>query len=67
MSFSKAADAFAFEEDSSSDGLSPDQTRGEDAQGSSGSPPDVKSTAAPLGGPLDTIQVKQTAPASQSR
>ncbi|XP_014584292.3 myocardin isoform X2 [Equus przewalskii] len=56
VSFSKSADAFAFEEDSSSDGLSPDQTRGEDPQGSAGSPPDTKAAETPLAGPLGTIQ-----------
>ncbi|XP_004603948.2 myocardin [Sorex araneus] len=55
VSFAKSADAFAFEEDSS-DGLSPDQTRSEDAQGSVGSPPDTTATETPLGGPLGTIQ-----------
>lgn len=59
VNFSKAADAFAFEDDSSKDGLSPDQARSEDPQGSTGSTSDVKSTEAPLSGPLDTIQVKQ--------
>ncbi|EGV98636.1 Myocardin [Cricetulus griseus] len=59
VSFSKSADAFAFEEDSSSDGLSPDQTRSEDPQGSVGSPPDIKAAEAPLAGPLDTIQVSE--------
>uniref|UniRef100_A0A8C6G2M0 Myocardin n=1 Tax=Moschus moschiferus TaxID=68415 RepID=A0A8C6G2M0_MOSMO len=56
VTFSKSADAFAFEEDSSSDGLSPDQTRGEDLQGSAGSPPDTKATETPLAGPRGTIQ-----------
>uniref|UniRef100_A0A671FAL7 Myocardin n=1 Tax=Rhinolophus ferrumequinum TaxID=59479 RepID=A0A671FAL7_RHIFE len=56
VSFSKSADAFAFEEDSSSDGLSPDQTRSEDPQGSARSPPDTKATETPLAGPLGTIQ-----------
>ncbi|XP_040856640.1 myocardin isoform X2 [Ochotona curzoniae] len=57
VSFSKSADAFAFEEDSSSDGLSPDQTRSEDPQGSAGSPPDTKtSETSSLAGPLGTIQ-----------
>lgn len=51
VSFSKSADAFAFEEDSSSDGLSPDQTRSEDPQGSARSPPDTKATETPLAGP----------------
>uniref|UniRef100_A0A2K6GY55 Myocardin n=1 Tax=Propithecus coquereli TaxID=379532 RepID=A0A2K6GY55_PROCO len=56
VSFSKSADAFAFEEDSSSDGLSPDQTRSEDPPGSAGSPPDAKASETPLAGPLGTIQ-----------
>ncbi|CAN0089219.1 unnamed protein product [Rangifer tarandus platyrhynchus] len=56
VTFSKSADAFAFEEDSSSDGLSPDQTRGEDLQGSAGSPPDTKATETPVAGPLGTVQ-----------
>ncbi|EPY83623.1 myocardin [Camelus ferus] len=56
VSFSKSTDAFAFEEDSSSDGLSPDQTRSEDLQGSAGSPPDTKAVETPLAGPLGTIQ-----------
>ncbi|XP_058139443.1 myocardin isoform X2 [Dasypus novemcinctus] len=56
VSFSKSADAFAFEEDSSSDGLSPEQTRSEDPQGSLPSPPDTKATATPLAGPPGTIQ-----------
>ncbi|KAM7333584.1 hypothetical protein ACRRTK_006904 [Alexandromys fortis] len=64
VSFSKSADAFAFEEDSSSDGLSPDQTRSDDPQGSVGSPPDIKAIEAPLAGPLDTIQ--DLAPGSES-
>uniref|UniRef100_A0A8C5KEG6 Myocardin n=1 Tax=Jaculus jaculus TaxID=51337 RepID=A0A8C5KEG6_JACJA len=51
--FSKSADAFAFEDDSSSDGLSPDQTRNEEPPGSAGSPPDVKT---PVAGPLGTVQ-----------
>uniref|UniRef100_A0A8D2AZK9 Myocardin n=1 Tax=Sciurus vulgaris TaxID=55149 RepID=A0A8D2AZK9_SCIVU len=56
VNFSKSADAFAFEEDSSSDGLSPDQTRSEEPQSSAGSPQDAKATEAPLSGPLGTIQ-----------
>jgi hypothetical protein len=58
VSFSKAADAFAFGEDSSSDGLSPDHNRSEEPQSSAGSPPDAKATEAPLAGPVGTIQVK---------
>uniref|UniRef100_A0A2K5S511 Myocardin n=1 Tax=Cebus imitator TaxID=2715852 RepID=A0A2K5S511_CEBIM len=56
VSFSKSADAFAFEEDSSSDGLSPDQTRSEDPQNSAGSPPDAKASETTLTGSLGTIQ-----------
>lgn len=59
VSFSKSADAFAFEEDSSSDGLSPDQTRSEDPQGSVRSPPDTKATETPSAGPPGTIQVSR--------
>lgn len=56
VSFSKPADAFAFDEDSSSDGLSPDHTRSEDPQGPARSPPDIKATETPLAGPPGTIQ-----------
>uniref|UniRef100_A0A8D0NT83 Myocardin n=1 Tax=Sus scrofa TaxID=9823 RepID=A0A8D0NT83_PIG len=56
VSLSKSADAFAFEEDSSSDGLSPDQTRSEDLPGSAGSPLDTKAAETPLAGPRGTVQ-----------
>ncbi|XP_002808163.3 myocardin isoform X1 [Macaca mulatta] len=56
VSFSKSTDAFAFEEDSSSDGLSPDQTRSEDPQNSAGSPPDDKASETPSTGSLGTNQ-----------
>ncbi|XP_014402494.1 PREDICTED: LOW QUALITY PROTEIN: myocardin [Myotis brandtii] len=56
VNFSKSADAFAFDEDSSSDGLSPDHTRSEDPQGPARSPPDTKATETPLAGPPGTIQ-----------
>uniref|UniRef100_A0A7N5KC50 Myocardin n=1 Tax=Ailuropoda melanoleuca TaxID=9646 RepID=A0A7N5KC50_AILME len=56
VSFSKSADAFAFEEDSSSDGLSPDQARVEDPQGSAGSPADTKASETPSAGPLGGVQ-----------
>ncbi|XP_069883034.1 myocardin isoform X2 [Dipodomys merriami] len=56
VSFSKATDAFAFEEDSSSDGLSPVHTRNEDPQSAAGSPQDAKTTEAPLAGPVGTIE-----------
>ncbi|EPQ13421.1 Myocardin [Myotis brandtii] len=58
VNFSKSADAFAFDEDSSSDGLSPDHTRSEDPQGPARSPPDTKATETPLAGPPGTIQSK---------
>ncbi|XP_043352392.1 myocardin isoform X5 [Dermochelys coriacea] len=45
-SFSKSADAFAFEEDSSNDGLSPEQVRREDSQGSTESPAGTKNSEA---------------------
>ncbi|CAK6437646.1 unnamed protein product [Pipistrellus nathusii] len=56
VSFSKPADAFAFDEDSSSDGLSPDHTRSEDPQGPARSPPDTKASETSLAGPPGTIQ-----------
>nr|XP_055114671.1 myocardin isoform X2 [Symphalangus syndactylus] len=56
VSFSKSTDAFAFEEDSSSDGLSPDQTRSEDPQNPAGSPPDAKASDTPSTGSLGTNQ-----------
>lgn len=59
VSLSKSADAFAFEEDSSSDGLSPDQTRSEDLPGSAGSPLDTKAAETPLAGPRGTVQVNR--------
>ena len=60
VSLCKSADAFAFEEDSSSDGLSPDQTRSEDPQGSAGSPADSKASETPLAGPaLGAVQVNK--------
>ncbi|XP_074870485.1 myocardin isoform X3 [Carettochelys insculpta] len=45
-SFSKSADAFSFEEDSSNDGLSPEQARREDLQGSTESPAGTKNSEA---------------------
>ncbi|XP_048674138.1 myocardin isoform X4 [Caretta caretta] len=45
-SFSKSADAFAFEEDSSNDGLSPEQARREDSQGSTESTAGTKNSEA---------------------
>ncbi|EMP23704.1 Myocardin [Chelonia mydas] len=45
-SFSKSADAFAFEEDSSNDGLSPEQARREDLQGSTESTAGTKNSEA---------------------
>uniref|UniRef100_A0A8C3YHI3 Myocardin n=1 Tax=Catagonus wagneri TaxID=51154 RepID=A0A8C3YHI3_9CETA len=56
VTLSKPADAFVFEEDSSSDGLSPDQTRSEDLQGSARSPLDTKAAETPLAGPRGTVQ-----------
>lgn len=44
MSFSKSSDAFAFEEDSSNDDLSPEQARGEESQGSTGSATGTKNS-----------------------
>ncbi|KYO45010.1 myocardin isoform B [Alligator mississippiensis] len=44
VSFSKSSDAFAFEEDSSNDDLSPEQARGEESQGSTGSATGTKNS-----------------------
>ncbi|CAI5766183.1 Myocardin [Podarcis lilfordi] len=46
--FSKSSDAFAFEEDSSNDGLSPEQIRSEDSQGSTESAAGIKISEATL-------------------
>ncbi|NXW03905.1 MYCD protein, partial [Fregetta grallaria] len=57
VSFPKSADAFAFEEDSSNDGLSPEQARSEDSPGSTESAAGTKALepapAAPGGVPQD--------------
>ncbi|XP_038598834.1 myocardin isoform X2 [Tachyglossus aculeatus] len=50
VNFSKPADAFAFEEDSSNDG------RSDDSRGSAGSPPDPKAPETPLPAPAGTLQ-----------
>ncbi|KGL87449.1 Myocardin, partial [Charadrius vociferus] len=47
VSFPKPADAFAFEEDSSNDGLSPEQARSEDSPGSTESPAGTKAPEPP--------------------
>ncbi|XP_061472438.1 myocardin isoform X2 [Rhineura floridana] len=46
--FSKSSDAFAFEEDSSNDGMSPEQVRSEDSQGSTESATGIKMSEAVL-------------------
>ncbi|KAM6163197.1 myocardin isoform 2-T2 [Rhynchocyon petersi] len=56
VNFSKPADAFVFEEDSSSDSLSPDQTRTEDTQGPAGSPAHTKVVETPRAASLGTVQ-----------
>ncbi|XP_036612968.1 myocardin isoform X1 [Trichosurus vulpecula] len=53
---SKSTDAFAFDEDSSSDELSPEQTRSEDSQGSNSFPPDTKATETSSTAPSETTQ-----------
>ncbi|NXS50438.1 MYCD protein, partial [Balaeniceps rex] len=57
VSFPKSDDAFAFEEDSSNDGLSPEQARSEDSPGSTESAAGTKATepapAAPARAPQD--------------
>ncbi|XP_067403840.1 myocardin isoform X2 [Emydura macquarii macquarii] len=54
--FSKSSDAFAFEEDSSNDGLSPEQARREDSQGSTQSPASTKNSEAISSAPSGTTQ-----------
>ncbi|KAM9515540.1 myocardin isoform 8-T9 [Guaruba guarouba] len=49
VSFPKAADAFAFEEDSSNDGLSPEQARSDGSPGPAEPPPAAKSAEPPAG------------------
>ncbi|XP_074900939.1 myocardin isoform X2 [Buteo buteo] len=57
VSFPKSADAFAFEEDSSNDGLSPEQARSEDSPGSTelaaGTKAPEPAPAGPAGAPQD--------------
>lgn len=57
--FSKSSDAFAFEEDSSNDGLSPEQIRSEDSQGSTESAAGIKISEATLPTMSGTTQVKR--------
>nr|XP_014346748.1 PREDICTED: myocardin [Latimeria chalumnae] len=54
VNFPKPTDAFAFEEDSSNDGLSPEQPRSEESQGSVGSPPETKSSDTTSSAPSTT-------------
>ncbi|KAM8991868.1 myocardin isoform 8-T10 [Ara ararauna] len=49
VSFPKAADAFAFEEDSSNDGLSPEQARSDGSPGPAEPPPAAKGAEPPAG------------------
>ncbi|XP_024064008.1 myocardin [Terrapene carolina triunguis] len=65
-SFSKSADAFAFEEDSSNDGLSPEQARREDSQGSTESPAGTKNSEAISSATSGTTQVKKKQSKSSS-
>ncbi|XP_061220316.1 myocardin isoform X2 [Neopsephotus bourkii] len=55
VSFPKAADAFAFEEDSSNDGLSPEQARSEGSPGPAEPPPAAKGPE-PAAGPAPQDQ-----------
>lgn len=57
VNFSKPSDAFAFEEDSSNDGLSPEQARSEDSQGSTESSAGTKSSELPPSAPSGPAQV----------
>uniref|UniRef100_A0A672VBL6 Myocardin n=1 Tax=Strigops habroptila TaxID=2489341 RepID=A0A672VBL6_STRHB len=54
VSFPKAADAFAFEEDSSNDGLSPEQARSEGSPGPAEPPPATKGPE-PAAGPAPQV------------
>ncbi|NXJ77633.1 MYCD protein, partial [Trogon melanurus] len=57
VGFPKPADAFAFEEDSSNDGLSPEQPRSDDSPGSTEPPASTKAPEpAPAGAPQDHPQ-----------
>lgn len=60
VNFSKPSDAFAFEEDSSNDGLSPEQARSEDSQGSTESSAGTKSSELPPSAPAGLSQVGGT-------
>ncbi|XP_043819646.1 myocardin [Dromiciops gliroides] len=53
---SKSTDAFAFDEDSSNDELSPEHTRSEDSQGSNSFPPDTKAKETSSSAPSETNQ-----------
>nr|XP_020821643.1 myocardin isoform X11 [Phascolarctos cinereus] len=56
VGISKSTDAFAFDEDSSNDELSPEQIRSEDSQSSNSFPPDTKATGASSSAPSETTQ-----------
>ncbi|XP_028912982.2 myocardin, partial [Ornithorhynchus anatinus] len=56
VNFFKPADTFAFEEDSSNDGLSPEQAHSDDSWGSAGSPPDPKAPTPALPARAGTLQ-----------
>lgn len=62
VSFPKSADAFAFEEDSSNDGLSPEQARSEDSPGSTESAAGSKAPEPPPAPPAGAPQVGPRAP-----
>lgn len=62
VSFPKSADAFAFEEDSSNDGLSPEQARSEDSPGSTESAARSKAPEPPPAPPAEAPQVGPRAP-----
>ncbi|NXD86337.1 MYCD protein, partial [Halcyon senegalensis] len=61
VGFPKPADAFAFEEDSSNDGLSPEQARSEDSPGSNELAAGIK---APEPAPIDPAGAPQDHPSS---
>lgn len=56
--FTKSSDAFAFEEDSSNDGLSPEQVKSEDSQGSTELAARIKIPEATFPSVSGTTQVK---------
>ncbi|XP_018428932.1 PREDICTED: myocardin [Nanorana parkeri] len=65
-SYSKSVDAFAFEEDSSDDGLSPDQERNDEMQGNPSSSPQETKFADASGSP-NSATTQQNKPSTDSK